>query len=67
MRDYRNARQDSLPDPKEVALVAFKAATDDSDQLRYLIGKDAHQMMAKRNEIGAENYIQSVFNDYNKY
>lgn len=65
LRDYRNARQDSLPDPKEVALIAYKAANDNTDQLRFLIGKDAHQMMASRNEMGAENYIQKVFNDYN--
>ena len=63
---HRNKRQPSLPNPIAVAERIFEAANDASDRLRYLVGDDAHQMMAKRLEVGAEKCIQDTLQGYLK-
>jgi len=38
----------------------FKAATDGKNQLRYLVGEDAHQMYAMRQEHGDDGFIAGM-------
>ncbi|MEO1263582.1 MAG: SDR family oxidoreductase [Bacteroidota bacterium] len=66
-QEWRNARQDKLPDAILVAERIFEAATDPSEKMRYLVGKDAEEMMAFRNEHGAEAYVQKYFNNYHDH
>ncbi len=49
---------ENLPDPIEVARKIYEAVHDPTERMRYLVGKDAAEMMAIRAEVGAENYVQ---------
>ena len=60
---WRNARQNDLPDAIHVAEKIYESANDPSEKLRYLVGKDAEEMMAYRNKYGAEAYVQKYFNN----
>lgn len=64
--EARKKRQKDLPDPIAVAEKIFEAANDDSDRLRYLVGDDAEAMMARRLEIGAEEYIARTYKNFLK-
>jgi len=64
--DTRNDRWENMPDPVAVADMVYLAATDETDKLRYLVGDDARKMMEKRNELGAQKYIEQVYWDYIK-
>ncbi len=63
-KKFRNDRQENLPDPIEVAKLAFRAATDGTDRLRYLIGKDAEKMMNLRESLGAEKFVERQYEEY---
>ncbi|MFC5647682.1 SDR family oxidoreductase [Paenibacillus solisilvae] len=45
---------------EEVAAVIYQAATDDSDQLRYVIGEDARSAIEMRNQAGDEAYVKNT-------
>ena len=62
--EARKIRQSALPDPIAVAEKIFEAANDASDRLRYLVGDDANQMMAKRLADGAEKFIEDTFQKF---
>ncbi len=51
--------------PQLVAEVIFEAATDDSDQLRYLAGEDAHQIIAARRSLDDEPFLQNIKEQFN--
>ncbi|BDD11525.1 short-chain dehydrogenase/reductase (plasmid) [Fulvitalea axinellae] len=44
----------------EVADAIFKASTDDSDQLRYVVGADAEQYIETAKELGTEGFIKMI-------
>ena len=46
--------------PEEIAAVVYTAATDNKDQLRYLAGAEAHEQVALREKLGAEDYRHAV-------
>ncbi len=64
--ESRNQRQPDLPDPIAVAEKIFEAANDESDRLRYLVGDDAESYFAKRKEIGAEEYVEMIYQSFKK-
>ncbi|MEL6674647.1 MAG: SDR family oxidoreductase [Bacteroidota bacterium] len=57
----RTAAQPNLPDPIAVAEKILEAALDEGERLRYLVGDDAEKMAARRAEIGAEAFIQEMY------
>ncbi len=46
--------------PEEVAKVIYKAATDKSDQLRYVVGKDAQEHIKARESLSDEKFIAAT-------
>ncbi|TRW27566.1 SDR family oxidoreductase [Flavobacterium zepuense] len=44
----------------DIAATIYEAATDGTDQLRYVAGKDATTIYSKRQEIGAEAHYKSI-------
>jgi len=43
-----------------VAEAIYTAATDEKTQMRYLVGKDAEQMLAQRNKLSDDKYIEQM-------
>ena len=68
MRQFRPERKHTpiclirLPWPKRF----FEAANDASDRLRYLVGEDAHKMLAKREKDGVAAYMEGFYEEYVK-
>jgi NAD(P)-dependent dehydrogenase (short-subunit alcohol dehydrogenase family) len=60
-RERRDKIQDQLADPIKVAEMIFEAANDPSPRLRYLVGDDAQQLVARRKEIGVEKFIDELY------
>ncbi len=54
------ARGEHYSDPEDIARVIFEAATDGSDQLRYLAGADAKAMACEREELSDETYRRVI-------
>lgn len=50
----------SYSSAEDIASVIYEAATDGSDQLRYVAGKDAIALYADRNTIGAEAQVKGI-------
>ncbi len=46
--------------PEQIAAVVFEAATDGKDQLRYVAGKDANDIYARRLQIGPEEFRKEI-------
>ena len=63
-RAMRDKRQAGLPDPIEVARLIYEVALDNSEQLRYLVGEDAHKTLSSRKENGAEKYRQMLYDNF---
>lgn len=59
MAGFSQAGQNSS-EPEVVANVIFEAATDNSDQLRYRAGADAHQYLDGRQAIGDEAFVKEM-------
>ena len=53
----------SLPEAKEVAQVAYEAATSDSDQLEYIIGDVANTLISKYRSQGVEAFKKELANE----
>ena len=66
IQESRNKRYGEMPDAIAVAEKIWEAANDSSERLRYLVGNDAHEMMAFRNKNGAEAYVQKYYENYIK-
>jgi NAD(P)-dependent dehydrogenase (short-subunit alcohol dehydrogenase family) len=49
-------------DPMEVAEVIYRAATDGTDQLRYVSGRDAEELLARRRVEDESAFLKSVRN-----
>jgi len=64
--ETRRQRQPEMPDPIAVAEKIFEAANDESDRLRYLVGDDAESYFAKRKEVGAEEYVKDIYQNFIK-
>ena len=64
--ETRKQRHPDMPDPIAVAEKIFEAANDESDRLRYLVGDDAESYFAKRKEVGAEKYVEDVYQSFIK-
>ena len=47
-------------DPIIVAETIFKAATDRTDQLRYIAGEDAEQIIAARKQMDDQQYLAMI-------
>jgi hypothetical protein len=47
-------------EPEQIAEVVYQAATDDTDQLRYLAGDDAKAIHAARLQLGDEQFRRSI-------
>ena len=62
--ETRRQRQPEMPDPIAVAEKIFEAANDESDRLRYLVGDDAESYFAKRKEVGAEEYVKDIYQNF---
>lgn len=60
LREKRAAAQPNLPDAIAVAEKIWEAANDPSERLRYLVGKDAEAMFARRQEIGAQAFMEEL-------
>jgi NAD(P)-dependent dehydrogenase (short-subunit alcohol dehydrogenase family) len=58
------ARGSDYSDPADIAEVIFEAATDGKPQLRYLVGKDAERMVAKRAQLSDEAYRECSIKEY---
>lgn len=54
--------QAKLADPIAVAEKIWEAANDPSDRLRYLVGKDAEYLFARRQEIGPDAFMEELGN-----
>ncbi|OJJ19491.1 short-chain dehydrogenase/reductase [marine bacterium AO1-C] len=50
----------SVADPSEVSNTIYEAATDGKEQLRYLIGNDAVQMMELRKQVDDVTFKQTI-------
>lgn len=50
--------------PEDIAQVIYEAATDGTDQLRYIAGKDANALYNERTETGAEAQVQRLQSDF---
>jgi len=50
----------NLNTPEQIAKVVYEAATDGTDQLRYVAGADAQAVYKLRNEVGAEAFRQQM-------
>ncbi len=50
--------------PKLVAEVIYDAATDDSNQMRYRAGADAHHLLDSRKEMDEDAFIQNIKNQF---
>lgn len=46
--------------PEYIAEKIFEAATDGSDKLRYLLGKDAEQYVEMRKQLGDQEYMKAI-------
>lgn len=70
MREYQGLAQALLKawtgpdivhgDAAEAAEVIYRAATDDSDRLRYTAGEDARQLLADRKALDDESFIRGI-------
>jgi len=49
-------------DPMEVAEVIYRAATDGTDQLRYVSGKDAEELIARRRVEDESAFLKGIRN-----
>ncbi|MCH4890989.1 SDR family oxidoreductase [Acidaminobacter sp. JC074] len=58
------AGPDMYSQPEVVAEVIFKAATDGTDQIRYIAGEDAKQLISMRQENGDEAYVKHMKSQY---
>ena len=58
-------RATTYSDASHIADVIYGAATDGTDQLRYLAGEDAKQMAADRAQMSDEEYARWVVGQYN--
>ena len=47
-------------EPEAIAEVVYQAATDGSNQLRYVAGPDAEQLVKSRHEMGLEEHAKSI-------
>lgn len=54
------ARRGAYSTPEEIAATIYRAATDGTDQLRYVAGPDAEEAMAARKSVSAEDFIRGV-------
>lgn len=62
--EARKKAHAGMPDPIAVAEKMLEAANDPSDRLRYLVGNDAHEMMAKRETDGVGAYMEEMYVQY---
>ncbi|GGF24996.1 hypothetical protein GCM10011339_11380 [Echinicola rosea] len=46
--------------PEEITEIIHEAATDNKDQLRYLVGENAHDRCARRLEIVPEAFRKEI-------
>ena len=51
---------ENASDPVVVAEVIFEAATDGSNQIRYIAGEDAKQLIAQREQLSDEEFIAGI-------
>lgn len=58
------SRATGYSDPSQIAEVIFEAATDGKEQLRYLAGKDAVEMVGSRNKLSDEDYREWAVKEY---
>ena len=49
-------------DPMEVAQVIYRAASDGTDQLRYVSGRDAEELLAKRKVEDESAFLKDIRN-----
>ncbi|MFP5115320.1 hypothetical protein ACSU64_23500 [Bacillaceae bacterium C204] len=49
-----------MASPEFVAEEIYRITTDDSTQLRYIVGEDAKTMIGMREKYGDEPFIQSI-------
>ena len=66
IRDARAKLQPTLPDSIAVAETIWEAANDSSERLRYLIGKDAERLVARRKELGPDGFVQELYEGLGK-
>ena len=50
--------------PELVAEVIYKAATEDSNQMRYRAGADAEQILDARKQLNEDDFIQNIKNQF---
>ena len=58
------ATQNTASEPDVVAEVIYRAATDGSDQLRYIAGHDAEMLIAMRASQNDETFLGGVKNQF---
>jgi NADP-dependent 3-hydroxy acid dehydrogenase YdfG len=56
--------QESASTAASIAEVIYRAATDDSDQLRYPAGKDAEMLLSKRQAENDETFLKDIKNQF---
>ena len=61
-----NDRNDKTEDdgssrPEDIAEVIYRAATDGESKLRYPAGKDAEKLLAARQEMGTEAFMEMIY------
>lgn len=57
---FEGIKEDSFSEVDQIADVVYEAATDGKDQLRYVAGADAKALYAQRLELGSENFIKRM-------
>ncbi|HEY8805603.1 MAG TPA: SDR family oxidoreductase [Clostridium sp.] len=55
---------ENLSSPDFVAEVIYQAANDNLNQMRYIAGADAREIIQMRNEVGDEEYIKQTMNKF---
>ena len=62
LQEFSNNVMKNGADPMDVAEVIYRAATDGTDQLRYVSGKDAEELLAKRRVEDESAFLREIRN-----
>ena len=62
LQEFSKSLMENGADPMEVAEVIYRAATDGTDQLRYVSGRDAEELLAKRRVEDESAFLKDIRN-----
>lgn len=62
LQEFSKSLMKNGTDPMEVAQVIYRAATDGTDQLRYVSGRDAEELLARRKVEDESAFLKDIRN-----